>query len=425
MDSRVIIVIGAGVAGLAAARHLTAAGRRVLILEARGRLGGRILSVRDGLSPLPVELGAEFVHGKPPELWNIIDSARLAAIDVTGDNYYSTGGVPQKMEGAAHEYEKVYEAMRDAPEQSFASFIADPRFDEETRQSITSYVEGINAASKEHISTGFVLAEAAGDLDRAFRLLGGTDGIVSWLWHGVDTRLADLRLNTAVLAVRWRRGHVEVTTSHGVFLGEKAIVTVPIGVLAAEAIRFQPRPPALRLACEAVEMGEAVRVNLRFRERFWERDGRENLSFLFSQDEVMPTWWTSMPVRNPVITGWSAGPKSAQLFGKTENEIGAEAVRALARVLGVEHNFALDRLEAIHYHDWHLDPWSRGAYSFVCAGGMDVQRWFAQPVDETLYFAGEATEWTGHAGTIHGAIASGLRVGRAIVGLPGGPASPE
>jgi monoamine oxidase len=417
MDSSLIIVIGAGVAGLAAARHLTAAGRRVLIVEARSRLGGRILTVRDALSPLPIELGAEFVHGRPKEMWSIIDTARLPVIEVMGDNYHSTGGELHKIDQQADQFEHVYAAMREAPEQSFAEFIANSKFDEPTRAQVTAYIEGFNATSKESLSTGYVLeTEEAGVSDRSFRMLGGYDDLVRWLWHGVNSRFADLRLNTEVRAIRWRRGEVEVETSHGVFKGAKAVITVPVGVLAGGSIRFDPVPPVLPLVCEAMDMGQTVRIVLRFRERFWERGGREHLSFLFSDDAVMPTWWTAVPARAPVITGWSAGPNAAQLLGKSEQAIAGEAVRALARVFGCTPGFALDRLEAAHYHDWHADPWSRGAYCFVRPGGMDVQRWLGQPVEETLYFAGEATEATGNCGTVHGAIASGVNVGRALVG---------
>jgi monoamine oxidase len=416
MDSSLTIVIGAGLAGLAAARHLTAAGRRVLILEARSRLGGRILTVRDALSPLPIELGAEFVHGTPKELWGIIDSARLATMEVIGDNYYSSAGNLQKST-ESNKFERVYEAMRQAPEQSFADFIANSKFDEATRAEVTAYIEGFNATSKESLSTGYVLeTEEAGVSEGSFRMLGGYDELVRWLWHGVDSRLVDLRLNTPVDLVRWRRGNVEVETSHGPFKGDKAVITVPIGVLAAGNIRFDPEPPVLRLVCEAMDMGQTVRIVLRFRERFWESGGREHLSFLFSDDEIMPTWWTAAPARASVITGWSAGPKAHRLLGKSPEAIAGEAVRALSRVLGCKPSFALDRLEAAHYHDWQADPWARGAYSYVRPGGMDVQRWLGQPVEETLYFAGEATEATGHCGTVHGAIASGVRVGRALAG---------
>jgi len=153
---------------------------------------------------------------------------------------------------------------------------------------------------------------------------------------------------------------------------------------------------------------------LRFRERFWEQDDRKHLSFLFADDELIPTWWTAVPARAPVVTGWTAGPKAAPLLGLSEREVGNQATRALARALGCEETFVFDRLEAVHCHDWQADPWSRGAYCFVRPGGMDVQRWLGQPVQETLYFAGEATEATGHCGTVHGAIASGVNVGRAL-----------
>jgi monoamine oxidase len=416
MPSSLIIVVGAGVAGLAAARHLTAAGRHVLILEARDRLGGRILTLRDALSPLPIELGAEFVHGTNPVLWNIIDSARLPTMEVMGANYFSQGGQMQKAD-AHPDFSRVYEAMKQAPEQSFADFIAHSKFDEATRAQVTSYIEGFNAASKENLSTGYVIeTEEAGVTDRSFRMLAGYDQLVRWLWHGVDSRLADLRLNTDARAIRWRRGEVQVETSRGVFHGAKVVITVPIGVLASGAIRFDPEPLVLGPVCEAMDMGQTIKMVMRFRERFWERDGKELLSFLFSDDAIMATWWTAVPARAPVITGWSAGPKAASLLGKSEEEVVGEAVHALARVLGLPPGFVFDRLEAAHYHDWHADPWSRGAYCFVRPGGMDVQRWLGRPVDETLYFAGEATQATGHCGTVHGAIASGMNVGRALTG---------
>ena len=417
MDSSLIIVIGAGVAGLAAARHLTAAGRHVLILEARGRLGGSILTVRDPLSPLPIELGAEFVHGNPHEMWNIIDTARLPVVEVTGENYHATAGQVTKMESSGDQFKRVYEAMREAPEQSFADFIASSNFDEATRAQVTAYIEGFNAAPKESLSLGYVLeTEQAGVSGRSFRMVGGYDELVRWLWHGVNSRFADLRLNTEVRAIRWRRGEVDVETSRGTFRGAKAVITAPMGVLAARVIRFDPEPLVLRPVCEAMDMGQTVRIVLRFRERFWEKGGRERLGFLFSDDAVMPTWWTAMPARAPVLTGWSAGPKAVQLLGRPEAEIADHAARALARVLGCEAGFVIDRLEAAHYHDWQADPWSRGAYCFVRPGGMDVQRWLGQPLEETLYFAGEATEATGNCGTVHGAIASGVNVGRALAG---------
>ena len=310
MDSPLIIVIGAGVAGLAAARHLTAAGRHVLILEGRSRLGGRVLTVRDALSPLPIELGAEFVPSTARELWRIVDSARLPVVEVMGDNYHSAGGQMHKIAPQPNQFELVYEAMRQAPEQSFAEFIANSNFDDATRAQVTAYVEAFNATSKESLSTGYILeTEVAGAADRTYRMLSGYDEFVRWLWHGVDSRLMDLRLNTEVRVIRWRRDEVEVETSHGVFMGEKCVITAPIGVLAAGTIRFDPEPPMLRAVCEAMDMGQVIKIVLRFRERFWEQAGKEHTSFNFSEDEVVPTWWTAMPAQAPLITGWCGGQR--------------------------------------------------------------------------------------------------------------------
>jgi len=294
---------------------------------------------------LPIELGAEFVHGTPREMWSIIDSARLPVMEVMGDSYQSSSGQLQKVDPPSDQFERVYEAMREAPEQSFADFIAHSKFDEATRAQVTAYIEGFNATSKESLSTGYVLeTEEAGVSDRSFRMLSGYDELVRWLWHGVDSRLADLRLNTEVRAIRWRRGAAEVETSHGTFKGGKVIITVPIGVLASGSIHFDPEPLVLRPVCEAMDMGQTVRIVLRFRERFWERGGREHLSFLFSDDAVMPTWWTAIQARAPVITGWSAGPKAGPLLGWSEDAITREAVNALAHL--VETGFGEDAWSA-------------------------------------------------------------------------------
>jgi monoamine oxidase len=353
-------------------------------------------------------------------MWKIIDSARLATIEVMGDNFHASGGQLHKVDPQPNEFERVYDALREAPEQSFAEFLANSNFDQATRAQVTAYIEMFNATSKESLSTGYVLeTEVAGASERTFRMLDGYDQLVKWLWHGVDTRFADLRLNTEVRAIRWRRGEVEVETTNGVCKAEKVIITVPIGVLASAAIRFDPEPPVLRPVCEAMSMGHAARVVLRFRERFWEREGKEHLGFLFSDDELVSTWWTASPARAPMLTGWIAGTKAARLLGLSRQAVGNEVVRALARTLGCPAEYAIDRLEAVHYHDWQSDPFSRGAYCFVRPGGMDVQRWLGQPVEETLYFAGEATEATGHCGTVHGAIASGVNAGRKLTGPNG------
>jgi monoamine oxidase len=145
------------------------------------------------------------------------------------------------------------------------------------------------------------------------------------------------------------------------------------------------------------------------------------LSFLLSDDDVMPTWWTSHPVLVPTLTGWAAGPRAARLAGQPERAVVEQAVAALARVLDMERGPLDERLDGWSFHDWSADPFSRGAYSYVCAGGLDAPRQLGLPIEETLFFAGEATDPNGHTGTVHAALASGRRAADEVLACLGHP----
>src|SRR5262249_34536633 len=112
--------------------------------------------------------------------------------------------------------------------------------------------------------------------------------------------------------------------------------------------------------------------------------------FLFSDDETLPTWWTSDPLRTPTLVGWVGGPRAARLAREPEATIADRAVAALARVLGVGQGRLERELEDWYLHNWSADPFARGAYSFVRASGTDAPRVLCAPVDGTLFFAGEA-----------------------------------
>jgi monoamine oxidase len=128
----------------------------------------------------------------------------------------------------------------------------------------------------------------------------------------------------------------------------------------------------------------------------------------------MPTWWTLLPVHAPVITGWTGGTRAEAWRQADAAARLAGALRTLSRMLRTDETTLAAELESWHTHDWHADPFSRGAYSYVRAGGMEAQRRFGEPVEDTLYFAGEAVNAEGHAGTVHGAMATGERAARLI-----------
>jgi monoamine oxidase len=132
-------------------------------------------------------------------------------------------------------------------------------------------------------------------------------------------------------------------------------------------------------------MGQALRITLRFREPFWEdREELFELGFLFSHDEQVPTWWTEIPVRTALITGWAAGPAAARLSGLGSRAIVDRALSSLGRMLGIDCLELERMLEGWYMHDWQSDPFSRGAYSYVLVGGVRAQEALAEPVEETL-----------------------------------------
>jgi monoamine oxidase len=201
-----------------------------------------------------------------------------------------------------------------------------------------------------------------------------------------------------------------------------ALVTVPLGVLQASpgehgAIEFSPPLPQEKLkSISGMEMGKVLRVVLHFRERFWDRirpDGGQNntldrMSFIFSEDGWFPTWWTAMPDRFPIITGWAPW-QSAERLESHELPVVTHAVQTLGRLLGEDQSEMERLLEIAYFHDWQSDPYSRGAYSYVKAGAVDAPEILGRPVKDTLFFAGEASDVTGNNGTVHGAIASSRR----------------
>ena len=161
-------------------------------------------------------------------------------------------------------------------------------------------------------------------------------------------------------------------------------------------------------------MGKVIRVSLCFRVRFWEdihfnKRSLSKLSFLFSDDELFPTWWTQMPTKSPVIVGWAPFHAADQLTGHSLDSITNKALRALSNLLHTDHRELENLLAASYSHDWEADPFSRGAYSYVKVGGDTAQKNLGKSLANTLFFAGEATDITGYNGTVHGAMASGQR----------------
>jgi monoamine oxidase len=377
-----ILVLGAGAAGLAAGLELAIAGRRVAILDARDRLGGRIFTERTvpgACGSIPVELGAEFVHGLAPEIWTLIHEAGLATYELDGSQLCYAQGLLKRCEAEHGRGFAVLERMTQwvgesaDHDETFDEYLRRCGIDAGAAESAAAYVEGFNAADRHVIGVAALAkqqrAEDAIEAERIFRIGQGYDALARFMAAKFEHAGGIILLGRPVHKITWRRGAVTIAGGQGVLRpfelhADRAVITLPLGVLQAETVEFRPVPAATLAHARRMAMGRVVRTTLVFRTKFWSgrqlptmraesADGACQLSFLFAPGESIPTWW--------------------------------------------------------HTHDWSADPYSRGAYSYAPAGALDASTQMAEPVQDTLYFAGEHTDTSGHWGTVHGALRSGFR----------------
>jgi protoporphyrinogen oxidase len=308
-------------AGLTAARALAEAGLRVLVLEAQDRIGGRILTQHVGDEA--IELGAEFIHGRPPELWALIDEIGLETYERGGAQACFEDGV---LAGCGDETENVFDPLEklrsfEGQDVSFAQYLDREQIPDEDRGRIISYVEGFNAANYREASAAALgtqqRAEDATGSDHNYRLRGGYDQLPTYLAQRIVERGGRVMTGVAVKEIRWQRGRVEIATREGSFHAPKAVVTLPLGVLQRGDVKITPAPTSVLEAAGRLRMGQARRFTLLFRERFWEnlspQPALSELSFLFAFSEMPPVWWTPHPETSNTLTGWVGGPRSEML----------------------------------------------------------------------------------------------------------------
>jgi len=436
-----VVVVGAGVAGLAAAQRLTEAGATSAVLEARSRIGGRVHTIRDDRTPIPIELGAEFVHGSAPELVQIARQQNLVVCDIHGDRWSAERGTLKPMDDDDFwsQLERVMGGLdpNRTPDRSLQEFLDGKPGGASLareRKIVGEYVEGFHAADLSRVSER-ALADGGAPEDeegeRQARILDGYDRVPLAL----AATVSGVRLGHVVREIAWEPGAVEVRYARAgdgdsAISARAAIITVPLGVLQQEAgpsaIAFTPDVADTRRAANQLAMGTVARIVLLFREPFWSSQamnrrtgGRSlaELSFLHSSDDDVPTWWTAGPVRAATLVGWAGVPKAARLVTRGSAEVEARAIAAIGRLFGMRRRRVESLIEACWYHDWQADPFTLGAYSYALVGGSTAAKRLGRPVGRTLFFAGEAADSEGRTGTVHGAIGTGYRAAASVLSV--------
>ena len=422
-----VLVIGGGVAGLAAAGELARHGREVVLLEARERLGGRVFTQRPPRWNAPVELGAEFIHAGNAALWRLLKKHRIKTRRVPGAHWRFDGQAIRRIEDVAGEIEAVTKQIdpRRMRGWSFAEFLQRKgrRFSAAERDITAGFVEGFEAAPTQVVSAVAMEGESL-DTSEQFAMPGGYQRFIDALAGELPHDRVTVRLGCPVRSIRWRRGAVEVQARGGKFTGAAAVVTLPLGVLQARrgqrgAVRFEPALRARQKLLSRMHMGHVIRLTLRFTAHAWRallpeilRRSRGGFGFIHSRVEGVPVWWALSS--EPILTGWAGGPDARELANRSKCGIFEKALSSLAEVFGVPKTRLGGAVIDYATHNWSRDPFSRGAYSFIAAGQDDASEKLRQPIADTLFFAGEATADGAETGTVHGALASGMRAAKEV-----------
>ena len=410
-----VVVVGAGAAGLAAADRLSRAGRDVLVLEARERVGGRCFTRRMAGLDMPVELGAEFIHGEARTTHRLLRAAGVRAVESGREQRALEGGRLRRADGFAEAQRAVRGAVLDE-DISFKRFLDARNLPAKTKALATLMVQGFDAADPAKVSARSIIDEwgEGGELgDSQPRPQAGYGPVFDWLARSLVARGVSIRLQRAVQRIEWRRGAVLV---RGRFLGEpfavrarRVVVTLPLGIL-QEKNRFFPAISAKNEALKQLASGPVIRVAMRFDRQFW-ASRAPGVSFFHNPKAPFPTFWTPLPMRVPLLTAWAGGPRAERLTGASERKL---IGHALASVRSIFRD-APEPAQA-YVQDWAQDPFARLGYSYVLVGGESGRAELARPVADTLFFAGEATE-AEEPGTVAGALKSGARAAREILEL--------
>ena len=255
----------------------------------------------------------------------------------------------------------------------------------------------------------------------------GYQPMINYLADKCITDGGTIHSNSPVKTIKWAKNIVSVITDNGtVYEGNKVIITVPVGVLQANeeepgAISFSPALPEIKKAINDMAMGAVIKILLQFKEQFWEnkeitqRAGKsmEKMGFIISQQPI-PTYWTQYPKKNALLTGWLGGPNAAALKDASDEKILGMTIDSLANIFSLPAAEITKLLATSKVLNWTADIYSRGSYSYATTKTATARKMLCMPVENTIYFAGEAMYEGPEMGTVEAALASGKSVAELI-----------
>ena len=423
-----VIIIGAGMSGMTAARLLAEMGPgiKVLVLDARDRVGGRMYTSPDEISPHGVELGAQFIWGSKADTFELVSKYGMQTrssqhFGETNFLYYRDGAAPaprdEALQGALMgKLRKAYEAYQ-GPDMSLAAFASSNGISGGPEAELLATEAARWAAEADGLSLQAAIEDGAAWTqyrDEDFILFGGYSNLAEKMAADLSGKI---RLESVVTDILWGeelcgviykdRGVESAVTSR------RVIVTLPVGVLQSGDVKFQPPlPKAKQQALDSLAMGQAVVLPMLFSEPFW----RDNIPYPGGLRRLDGQVSFTVPHDNKrggnAINGYFTGDAARQMSSLGPEGALEQALSWLEQTTGVSG--LQDKLTWHAVADWVADPYSYGCYSMTPPGGHGQREEFARQVGQTVFFAGEATEPAPHYQSVHGAYRSGKRVVREV-----------
>ena len=421
-----ILIIGAGAAGLMAAYELSAAGCPVIVLEAAERAGGRILTQQAGGGfSIPVEAGAEFIHGSLPVTMRLLKEAGLTCQPVEGKMLRVRNGEWIRQDLFSGDWQELMQRMgelkEDVPIETFLqTYFSGQRY-ALLRSSVRGFAEGYDLVDLHRASTLALYREWQEEGDEQYRVDGGYSRLIDYLMDRCLARGSAIHFSKPVREVRWQKGRVEAECVTGeIFKGSRLITTVSLGILQLapempSAIRFTPELPVYRQAVQEMGYGSVIKVLMEFKTSFWE----EGVGFILS-DEPVPTWWTRHPSSDRLLTAWITATAMRNFQALSAEDQLRSCIRSLASIFKVREDFLRGQLVACSIHDWMKAPYICGGYSYETVGSEAARKQMHQPVEDTLFFSGEAFYEGQALATVEAALCNGQETATKIMCTPRG-----
>jgi monoamine oxidase len=414
-------IAGAGIAGLVAGTELQRAGYNVSIFEAGTCIGGRIQSIKVG--GLIVETGPEFIHGHLRETLGLLKKYDIDYEVIDGKMYSAWNGKLEETYGMTKGWDLLLNKMKsleyDQPLNEFLENNFQGNQFNELKKFATRFAEGFDLADTNDASTMALYSEWQHEESDQYRIPTGYGSLIAAIEKEFKTQGGKILLNHSIAKVDWNYDAVQIeTTDHRVFKIDKLIISLPISLLnqrepSSESIIFHPGLEKKKAAFQNIGFGTVVKIVMIWESTFW-KTLAPDAQFIFS-DCFFPTWWTQNPMDIPMLSGWLGGPKAELYADKADAFFLDNALESLAYMFSLKKEVIKRNLKEFRIFNWKNKPWIRGAYSYARVGSQEARAICREPVQQRIYFTGEAYYEGPFPGTVEAAVVSGQETVRQIL----------